>query len=370
MTKSLVPQSKLGTAYQSPSWRYLALYYPEKFGLGWLTSKKIVDASYLKRSINKGCRPSSVYNLPVYFKSILSELPSHLQETLVKTWNKHYSNQHPRKLSFSSNTSNSVLVSWNINSVEKYLNDPFLKRMVFHCFNYKFDSYIDEAIRFYKDPSNSMNTKWFNYCFFGKLSDKELARNWRKSIGFIQALRLIFFDYSHWPTDRIAQFSMMRQLVTNQELDDQDYHYFRRIYDLGRVGLKSAIGIDKLDDSEKKVIDAYLGASAVDNMLNIRYTIGNIKDAHNFGRIMDSHKEKEIKREETSQRSELLRLTSFKLAKEMGVNEDNDLFYEDELLLKEMKEMGKVNFRPKFPSFIELKAEDVQITVETESQKT
>jgi hypothetical protein len=367
MTKSLVPQSKLGTPYQSPSWRYLALYYPERFGLGWLTSKRIVDAAHLKRSINKGCRPSTVYSLPLYFQSIIGELAPHLQEVLLKTWNKHYFDQHPRKLSFSSNTSNSVPISWNIRNVEEYLNDDFLKRMVFHCFNYRFDHYIDEAIKFHKDPSNSMNVKWFNYCFFGKLTDKELAHNWNKSLGFVKALRLMFYDYSHWPADRIAQFSMMRQLVTNQEIDDQDYHNFRRIYDLGRLGLKSAIGLDKLNPEEMRQIDNYLTASTVDNMLNLRYTITNGREAHNFGRIMDAHGEKKMKKEEISQRAELLKLTSLKLAREMGVNEETKLFGEDEILLREMREMGKVNFHPKFPSFVEVKAEDAKITVETDS---
>lgn len=370
MTKSLVPQSKIGTPYQSPSWRYLALYYPEKFGLGWLTSKRVVDASHLKRCINKGCRPSVVYNLPLYFKALLPTLPAHLQEVLIKTWNKHFFEQQPRKLSFSSATSNGVPISWNIQDVDLYLNDAFLKRMVFHCFNYKHDKYIEEALRFYKDPSNSMNTKWFNYCFFGRLSDKELAINWNKPVGFIEALRLMFYDYSHWPKERIAQFSMMRQLVSNQEIDDQDYHHFRRIYDLGRVGLKSAIGLDKLEPEEIRQIDAYLGASAVDNMLNLRYTITNSKDAHNYGKLMNEHRGNNIRKVEAEQRTELLKLTANKLAREMGVGQDNTLFYEDEVLLKEMREMGKLNFRPKFPSFVDLKVEEAQITVETGDQRT
>lgn len=250
------------------------------------------------------------------------------------------------------------------------MNDEFLKRMVFHCFNYKYDQYIEEALRFFKDPSNSMNTKWFNYCFFGRMTDKELAINWNKSIGFIKALRLMFFDYSHWPKDRIAQFSLMRQLVSNQEIDDADYHHFRRIYDLGRVGIKSAIGLDKLEPEEIRKIDAYLGASAMDNMLNLRYTITNNREAHSYGKLMNEHRGNNIKKLEAEQRTELLKLTANKLAREMGVSEDEALFYEDKALLDEMREMGKTNFRPKFPSFIELKAEDAQITVETAGQKT
>jgi hypothetical protein len=260
------------------------------------------------------------------------------------------------------------MLSWNVRSVQAYLNDPVLKDMVLHFFEYQYNHYIAEAFRFYKDPENSLNVKWFHYSFFAGLSDKELAFNWKKSLGFVRALRLMFFDYSHWPKDRMARFSLMRQLVSNQEIDEQDFHLFRRIYDLGSLGLKSAIGLDKLTPDEARQVNTYIGASAIDNILNLRYTIKSSKDAINFHNVMNTHMNQNIRKMEVDQMNRLVDLQIQEKAKALGVNEETVNYQEDQELIDELKAQTKINFNPKFRSLSELKAEEAKITVETEGQ--
>ncbi|CAK0744890.1 hypothetical protein CCP3SC5AM1_1260002 [Gammaproteobacteria bacterium] len=355
MTKNLVPTSKIGTPFQSPSWRYQAVTFPEKFGFNWLCSRNEVDAGHLNRLIPKGLRPSSCYTLPAYFSELVSTLPKHLSNILIKVWDKHYFQTHRHKANFSSTVSNSVPLSLNIKEVAK-LNDEFLKQLIFHCFNYRYDKYIEEAIKFYKDPENRLNKDWFNYSIYCGMTDTELASKWHKTVNFVRALRLIFFDYSHWPKDKLVHFSLVRQLVNNGELREPDYHIFRRIHDLGLLGLKSVIGLNDLNLDERKEIERYLGASSIDNILNLKFTVSNTKDALNLNKAISDFATVGLKRLEIEQRNELMRLTAAKMAKEQGMGNDNSIFAEEQQLIEELKDASQFDHIPKFPSFIALKA--------------
>lgn len=364
MTKTFVPASKLGTPFQSPSWRYQVIHYPERFGLGWISSKREVNSGHLSRLIPKGLAPASCYTLPSYFLELQQELPPHLAEQLVKVWNKHYFSNNQHKTTFSSATSNQVPLSLNVRAVKK-LNDPFLQRLLLYCFNYQGDKYIEEAIKFYKDPGNSQNKDWINYSIYGGVDDKKLAKDWHKPVQFIEALRLIFYDYSHWPKDKFVQFSLIRQLVNNGELKDSDYHIFRRIYDLGFVGLKSAVGLHNLTPIEKSEVDQYLGAASVGNILNLNYTISNAKDALNFNRVVADFANVNLKKLEIEQKTALLKLHIAKTSKEMGMNEEATIFVEEQELVDHLREASKFDHTPKFPSFIEMKSEEAKIKIES-----
>lgn len=361
--KSLVPASKIGTPFQSPGWRFQATYFPERFGFTDFCSKSTVEAGHLSRLITKGIEASATYKLPSFFSLLIKELPNHLVDVLIKVWNKHYFSSNSRKITFDSSVARTVPISWNLKKL-KHLNDPFLVKLINHCFNFKYDKYINEAIQFVRDPYNSQNKKWLSYSIYAKIPDIELAKKWNKSPKFIEALRLTFFDYSHWPADKLVQYSLIRQLNANREIDDQDLHALRRIFDLGMLGLRSICDYSALNETEQRAIQTYLGSSSVDNMLNLRYTITSSKDALNYNRAVAEYANVGLKKMEIEQKSELLRLTAAKLAKEMGVSETVEIFDQESELLEEMKELSKFNHKPKFPSFIELKAEDVKITVD------
>ena len=359
MKKTLVPSSKLGTAFQSPSWRYQAIAHPEKFGFEWLCSRREVDAGHLTRLMPKGIPPASIYSLPVYFRSLLPTLPLPLAEVLIRVWDKHYFRDHKHKINFNSSITNNVPISLNMAKV-KYLNDETLKALMYHLFNYKYNADIDEAVKFYRDPKNEMAKKWINYAVYGKLTDNELAKMWRKSPRFIKTVRLLFFDYSHWPDDKLVQYSLVRQLVVDGELADSDFHVFRRIHDLGLLGIKSIVDIANFTNADKDQTTSFIEVSRIEKLLNLNYSCTSSRDAINYNRVTVDYTNVGLKRLEIEQKAELLKLAAKRMAKEMGLSDQESVFTEEACLIEELRERAKYDHIPRFPSFIDIKTGEVK----------
>ena len=96
----IVPASKVGTAFQSPAWRYKATFCPERFGFAKYCSRLSSNSGSMARLIVNGVRPVETYNVPQYINQLASELPSDLKSQLFKVWNKFYLRNRIRKLTF------------------------------------------------------------------------------------------------------------------------------------------------------------------------------------------------------------------------------------------------------------------------------
>jgi hypothetical protein len=353
MSAPIVPISKVGTPFQSPNWRYQATLNPEKFGFEKYCSKPDeANAGNLKRLIVNGVQPVDVYKLPVYIRQIEDQLTPELKQELVKVWNKHYFRRRERKVTFNV-AGHRGLLNWNVKGIKK-INDDYFRRLIAHCFNIEGNEYISDAIKFYKNPGNVMNCKWMNYSIYGGKTDDELALQWHKPKAFIEALRMIFFDYSGWPKDKLVQYSCLRQLVCNKEIDDQDYHAFKRIYDLGDLGLRSILGHQVLDEKERETVKLYLSGAGIDNLMDQRFAITNLKESISFNRSVAELANVSINRIEAEQRANIMNLTSQRMQKELGINDNDKLAFEDTALLTSMREMMMIDKPGSYPKFIDV----------------
>jgi hypothetical protein len=361
MTNAIVPTIKTGTSYQSPSWRYQATLEPERFGLKPICSRtdRVTNCGFLKRLIPKGIAPNSTYYLPVYFKRIINDLPQHLAELLIKTWNKYYFTTRERKINFSPVVMQIVPVSFNLTKVHK-LNDDFLRRLILHSINYQYDENIEQAIRFYLDKTNGEVKDWFRYAVYCGYTDAKLAKQWKMSVGTVHALRLAFFDYTHWPKDRLAQFALLRNLQANKEMTEADFHVHKRILDLGDAGLRSIFDQHNLTEEERCSIDLYLKSCPASELLSLKYAVRTSRDAHAFNRAVLDYGMVDIRQKQLQLQGEMLRLTSAKLSKEMGVSEHAQVFVEDTELMRELEEGKRFDHIPEFPSFIDVIATPVE----------
>jgi hypothetical protein len=344
------------------------MFHPERFGFTELCSKREAEAGHLKRLVSNGLRPTSVYSLPIYIRELKAELPPHLGARLIKTWDKYYFQNHRQKINFSTAGSNDVPISWNMQKVDQ-INDDFFRRLIRHSFNLEGDQYISQAIKFFLDDINYHARRQINYLMYCEFTDEEIARQWCKPLGLITALRLMYFDYSHWPKDRFVRYSMIKQMSFNLEIDQEDAHVFKRIFDLGELGLRSMFDISRVSKEEAATILSYLKASQVDNTLNLRFSISNHKEAYDYGRLAAEYATLSFKQEEIKQRTELLRLTSAKASKELGIGLETTLLAEDERLLSDIqlqiRDMALINPKPVFPSFVTIKNQEAPLTVET-----
>ena len=314
----------------------------------------------MARLIVNGVRPVETYNVPQYINQLASELPSDLKSQLFKVWNKFYLRNRIRKLTFHVNPEHPGFLNWNVSKV-KQINDEFLQKLILHCYNVEGNEYISEAIKFYKNENNNMSRKWINYSIYGGKTDKELAIQWQKPIKFIQALRLIFFDYSAWPKDKLVQYSMIRQLVTNNELDETDYHAFRRIFDLGDLGLRSILGHQALNLDEQDKIKMYLAGAGVDNLMDQRFAITNLRESVSFNHSVSEYANIGLHKIEMEQKAAVMRLTAQRIERELGMEQTDTLNREDTELLDNMTEMMGIDRPGEFPSIIDIKNEDIKL---------
>ena len=365
MLTALVPSSKVGTPFQTPDWRYQAVFSPEKFGLASCLSKTDnANSGYLARMIPNGVHPVSVYYQPVYMKQLNKLLSPRLKQALERVWNKHYYRTNSGKLIFNNIvTKESPFISWNMKKLEQ-VNDPYFRKLVKHCYHYEADSYIGEALKFYKNPDNNISIKWLNYSLYGGKTDKELAIQWHKPVRFIEAVRMLFFDYSAWPKDKLVQYSLIRQMVSNGTFDAADYHLFRRIFDLGDLGLRSVLGHHTFSVDESFRIKDYISSSGVDTLLDQRFTISSNRDIMNYNKGIADYANIGLKKLEMDQRAALMRLSTQRMEKEMGILQDNNVYAEDVALMDYMREMTKQHLTPSFPTFIDLKNDAVKVVVD------
>jgi hypothetical protein len=361
MTLPVVPISKLGTPFQSPSWRWQATFCPERFGFEKYCSKITANASNLARLIPNGVAPVEKYQLPLYVKQLSSKLHPRLYKQLLKVWNKHYYKTRDKKITFNVSPNRVGLMNWNTVKLNS-INDEFLVKLIKHCYNIEGNEYIADAIKFFKNKNNDITCRWLNYSIYGGKTDKEMAVQWKKPIKFIQALRLIFFDYTSWPKDKLVQYSLIRQMVSNNEIDDTDYHAFKRIYDLGDLGLRSILGHQCLNETERDIIKHYLAGSGVDNLMDQRFAITNLKESVMFNKSVAEYANIGLRRLEMEQKAAIMRLTASRMEKELGTSEDTDVYVEDSILMDNMREMMKKDNPGEYPTIIDIKASDVITT--------
>lgn len=355
-----VPVIKIGTPFQRPSWRYDAALNPHKYGFDCYISELTEDAGFAKRLVSKGVKPSEVYTYPEYFKELSRELTRGQSEMLEKTWNKSYFRNRKRKLSFSEALIESIPISWNITKLDQ-LNDDYLKKLIYHLFDYVCDDDIARALEFGLSESNAELKRWLGYAFFVGMTDIQVAKRWRLNINRVKAIRMLFFDFSHLPSDPIASWSIMRQLAENSEIDEADFSRYKEMRSLGEVGLKFiTVGFDSLEPEEKRVVEKYMSNSTMTNAVELKMSMRTKQDALAYNTLMMNFARLSLFREEIRNKETGLRLMELQIKKaQKDLNIIDDGVYQEDLnLLDQMKEISKFDHTPKFKTFTDLVAEN------------
>lgn len=186
---------------------------------------------------------------------------------------------------------------WSIKEASK-LNDSFFVRLVKHAANLEFDHYIATALKLYNNPEREESLRFIGYNFYAKKPDTEIAKAWSMPVRVIEALRLLFYDFSSFPKERLANFTCLRQMVVNGYISDLDFAFYKRIYELGDLGLKAQIDFNQLTTEEKSQVNDYLNESYTSNVFNLNFSIQNKKDTSQYLSALGSLAEMSIKKKE------------------------------------------------------------------------
>lgn len=258
------------------------------------------DASCLKRFIGAGLLHEVNYKIPTNVQQYMRVIGGDEAKKLFELWNKTFKRSGVKKISVDTDKklfqSNPV---WNLRHVHR-IQDEFLRKLIYHQAGYKFDNDIHYAIEKHRAEDQKEIFRFIGYGIYAKISDEQLAKRWNMSIGQVSAIRLLFFDFSRFPKDRIANFTYLRQLANAGSFDEVDFVFFKKVFELGELGIKAHIDFPNLTNEEKNRVTEFLGHSAITATLNINLAIKTQKDAQNYGLVLSNLADYFIKQKEAS----------------------------------------------------------------------
>jgi hypothetical protein len=283
-----------------PNWRFEVLLNPAGNKFKEYLSTPTNGASCLKRLIGLGLPYEVHYKEPDEVKNYVKQLPRDQASKLQSLWHRSFKKSKQKKLLVDANE---LLLkrnpSWNMQKVNR-IQDKFLAKAVKHVSNFEHNYAIAFALELYNSQTHVETVRYIGYCIYAKIEDKNIAKRWNVPTKVITALRMLFFDFSNFPKDRLANFTCLRQLANSGVISDTDFAYYKRVYELGELGLKAQTDFFSLDDKEKRKVEEYLGKSIVANTLNINFSIRNLKDANNYGAAVSNLASYYIKQAEIS----------------------------------------------------------------------
>lgn len=329
----------------NPRWRYEAFFNPKKYGF----EKYVFDQNSKYPKTSKGCLkrflnrkgrsvdyrcniPSALYK---YQSTLSSEASTYLTSLFFK---------RRFDLRLSGKINNTTLSPWNLKTVDQ-IQDKFFVRLIKHLSNFEYDQNIAFAIQLFKSQDTNIIFRYLGYYFFAGVEDKELAKKWKLSVKKIETVRQLFFDFSKFPKDRTVAFAYLRQLEQLDVLQDLDFSHYRRIYDLGELGLRAETDYFNLSIEEKGQVDYYLASSIVSNTLSLKFNIQSKKDAYMYNNVISNFANFAIKKEEVQvmrAKTKHLEASTRKIDNESDLG-GNELMLEDEEGLRLLRELSLEN---------------------------
>lgn len=354
MTPS-VPIKRVGTPFQSPSWRFDAIRNPDKFGFRSLCSRKKDSANCLNRLIDKGLS----YKVNTPYPELFKKVDSRYTGILNNIFKKYLKRNQQQRLAILKLDQYENFVSWNSAKIEQ-LNDEWLKRLIKHVFSIEFDSHIQAAIQFHISDENYQIKRFIGYQIFAGESDKDIAKKWKIPVKQVEAVRNIFFDFSYFPKDKVAQWAILVQLTNNGDIKQEEFSLYKRVFDLGKLGLKAQVCGYELTDDERGLVSDFLSKSALINTFNIHLSTKTYKDALIFNKVVQDLARLSLQKEEVRLKQQEIRLAELqfdKLKRDFSLNADTVVQTEDGLLLDAaIAELSLKDNEPKFKPFFELKS--------------
>jgi len=230
------------------------------------------------------------------FSSLVNRLNNKQKDVLYKLFNKKLKQQNDKNIFVASYKQDDVLL-WNVKYIDLITDQP-LKNFLYHAANVKYFSEYDFAIKFRNSEEHQRTFCVIGYSIFAGLSDAVIAHRYKLYPAQIKALRELFFDFTHAPTDVVARAAYFTQLADNQIINDVDRRYFKIIGSLGELGLKADADPSSLTLDEKERLNGYLADSMLDNVTSLYFSIADKKDALAYNGVINNLASFFIKREE------------------------------------------------------------------------
>lgn len=325
---SINPFLRIGSLCTRPNWRYDLLRNPAKYQLQDYVSIPTCSTGSLKRFVGQGFQYEVKYVIPENIRNYVAELDDDKAKLFFSLWDRAFKKNGSKKIIVTPNTS--ILKAnpiWNMKRIDN-IPDPFVRRLIYHYSNFIYDSAIAYALKIAHSPEHQEIFRFIGYCIYAKISDNEIAKRWRITPKQVEAIRLLHFDFSRFPVDKMACFAHLRQLTNIGLFSEVDFAYYHRVHELGELGLKAQTNYYSLNDEEKLKVKKYLGESVIANTLGLNLSIRTSEDAVRYNNSVGVVanfwiKEKEV--EFTEARIRNLDATTKRIENGLIVEEDSTL---------------------------------------------
>jgi hypothetical protein len=297
---STIRLNQVGSFYNFPNWRYLIYTEPERANLAYCRRKPIDGSSCLNRYLvtHKKLKENTtvLFSFTPFILKCINNLNLPQKDTFYKIFNKRLKKEKHKKIFIPFHEEDEVML-WSGKYIQK-IQDEHLKKFLYHVANIHYDADYDFAIKYKNSKYHKRNFCVIGYSIFAGLSNTRLAYRYKLYRKQINALRLLFFDFTNAPTDTVARTAYFTQLSDNDIISDIDRRYYKIIGSLGELGLKAEADPSTLTSEEKEKLNLYLADSMVDNVASLYFTIEGKKDALNYNAVINNLATFFIKKEE------------------------------------------------------------------------
>lgn len=355
--RTTVPTRRLGTPFQRPAWRYDALRNPDKYGFRSFCSRKVDNAGCLRRLLKKGldCRVNFI--VPPTVQAMLRKLPAPLAEELLVVWKRSWRKQGIPKVSIEKVDQYENLVTWNAKKLQK-LSDPWLRKLVEHISNIEFFPDVDAAVRLHLNDDYAQIKRYIGHQIFAGVADEEIAKQWNFATKTITALKMLFFDFGALPKAPVAQWATLVQWVNNGDIKADEFALYRRVHEMGELGLKAQVAGAFLAEDERLKVRDYLTKTALSNTYNIQFATRTPRDALIYNRVIGDLVRMDLQKEELKVRQceqQLLEMQVKKLGKELNTAQTQEGQSEDlRLIQSAISAMSKHDSEPRYKTIFDL----------------
>lgn len=278
------PIARVGNKFVKPNWRFDAMQNPARYQLQDFVRRPNAGSNCLRRYLSRGLSYEVNYVIPEDVRRYITQLSPENGKLLRHMWVRFFKRSKLKKIVVEPPQQ---FLLWNARMLAN-ISDPFLRKALRHISSIEFDEAIAYAIDFSASPDTQEIFRFIGYCIYAKVSDEAIAIRWNIPVRYVEALRKLFFDFSAFPKDRIANFTYLRQLAINGTISDSDFAYYKRVYELGELGLRAQTDFYSLTDEERRLVEEYLGKSVISNTLNINFSIRTQKDAAAYGAVVST----------------------------------------------------------------------------------
>ena len=292
--------SNIGSFYNVPNWRHQLYLNPGKAGLAEFCEAPEYGAGCLKRylrfsDVREGLTVNNIF--PATFQGVVNSLGEKNLTLFYKFFHSKLKKEKKKKLTCGAFAEKKLV--WRVKQIDA-LNDPYLKRLLYHAVNFNYDPYIQFAVDFMMSKEHQHIFKAIGYHVYAELSDGEIAKRFKLYPQQIAVIRNLFFDFTHAPKNSTAQAAYFTQLAESKIITDIDRRFYKLIFELGELGLRAHASFHTLTPDEKVVVEQYLGNTMLENVFSLNFSINDVKDSLNFNSVINNLASFYIKKEEVN----------------------------------------------------------------------